>query len=102
MESGLVAEGSALYEMREQLNNSLRLVEDMVSTLQANVPELNQAKTIFVSEGLVLTDEIKWAEDVQEMLARCDNDFCVYEDFDKLMSDLNVSCGLLLFFNTYF
>ena len=97
MESGLVAEGSTLFQMREQLNNSLRLVQDMVSTLQGNIPELNQSKSIFVSEELVLADEIKWVKDVQEVISRCNNDFCVYEDFDKLMSDLNVSCGFLLF-----
>ena len=90
MESDLFADESAL-SLQQQLANSLHVLEDLITALQANVPELNQAKMMIANEDLVLADEIKWVNDVKEVIAKFDDEFCVYEDFHQIMSDINVS-----------
>ena len=95
IESGCIAEGSVLFQLKEQMDGSLHVIEDMVSILQANIPELNQAKLIVADNGLVFVDEMKWIKDIQLLLAKFDNDFCVYDEFDHVMDDTNVC--LLLF-----
>ena len=90
IESGCVAEGSVLFQLKEQLDGSLHVIEDMVSILQANIPELNQAKLIVAHNGLAFMDEVKWVNDIQLLMAKCDNDFCVYDEFDQVMDDANV------------
>ena len=80
-----------MSELKDQLTGSSRVIEDMVSTLQSNIPELNQAKLILMNNALVIEDEIKWIENVQSIIAKLDEEFCNYDDFYQIITQVNVS-----------
>ena len=91
IERCLIDNGSVMFDLKDRLLDSSRLVEDMVSTLQSVVPKLNQTNLIMTDNGLFFNDEIKWLEEVQNTVEECDEDFCVYGDFEKIITHLNVS-----------
>lgn len=91
LESSLIDDSSVMIDLKERLVNSSRLVEDMVSVLQSNIPHLNQAKLIAVNDGLNLEDEIKWVNDVKQTIAKINQRFYHYEDFNENFTRLNVS-----------
>ena len=91
IENGFATAEVPLPQLKCKLAESSRQIEDTVSSLQANIPYLNEAKKALCSNCLVLSSELEWMENFENCLQDVAQEITNFDGYSARFDKLNVS-----------